>query len=116
MIVRIAMWMSTLACVVIVLSFGMWAADEGRNGSSTQVAKINDAFATPAPSAQSEAEREKAHGAMREHIDDVDDVLLSPFAGVVSSDNDWAKRLVPAVIGLLLYGVLFRLLIAYVPK
>jgi hypothetical protein len=116
MIVRIAAWMSTFACAVIILSFGMWAADEGKGGSSTQVAKINDAFSTPAPSPQSEAEREKAHSAMREHIDDVDDVLLSPFAGVVTSDNDWAKRMVPAVIGLLLYGVLFRLLVAYIPK
>jgi hypothetical protein len=116
MIVRIAVWMSTLACLVIILSFGMWAADEGRNGSSTQVAKINDAFATPAPSPQSEAQRQKQHSALREHIDDVDDVVLSPFAGIATTDNDWAKRLIPAVIGLLLYGVAFRLVLAYLPK
>jgi hypothetical protein len=116
MIVRIAVWISTLACLVIILSFGMWAADEGRNGSNTQVAKIDDAVASPAPSAQSEAQREKEHGALREHIDDIDDVLLNPFAGIVSSDNDWAKRMVPAILGLLLYGVAFRLLLAYLPK
>ena len=65
MILRIAIWMSTLACVVIILSFGMWASDEGRTGSTTQVAKINDAFANPAPSASTEAEREKQKGPHR---------------------------------------------------
>jgi len=116
MIVRLGVWISTLACLVIILSFGMWAADEGRSGSKTQVAKINDAFATPAPSAQGEAERQKQHGQAREFIDDVDDDLLSPFAGVASTDNDWAKRLIPALLGLLLYGVAFRLALAYLPK
>ena len=116
MILRSAIWISTLACVVIILSFGMWAADEGRSGSTTQVAKINDAFANAAPSASTEAEREKAHSSFREHIDDVDDVLLSPFASIATTDNDWAKRLIPAVLALLLYGVAFRLVLAYLPK
>jgi hypothetical protein len=116
MIVRLGIWISTLACVVIILSFGMWAADEGRSGSNTQVAKIDDSFATPAPSTQGETAREKQHGQAREFIDDVDDDLLSPFAGIIDSDNDWAMRLVPALLGLLLYGVAFRVALAYLPK
>ena len=38
-------------------------------------------------------------------VDDIDDVLLSPFTGISNSDNIWIRRAVPALIGLLLYGV-----------
>ena len=38
-------------------------------------------------------------------MDDVDDVLLSPFTGIVDSTNIWVRRLVPLALALLIYGI-----------
>jgi hypothetical protein len=107
--------LSTLACLVIIVSFALWAADEGREGSQAQVARIAET-AAPAPTPTGEKQREAAHGDVREAIDDVDDVLLQPFAGIVDSNDKWAQRIVPVLLGLLAYGLVLRLLINYLPK
>jgi hypothetical protein len=42
---------------------------------------------------------------VRETIDDADDVLVAPFAGLVdSSSSSWVRRGVPTLIALVLYG------------
>jgi hypothetical protein len=49
--------------------------------------------------------REKVHSKPREFVDDVNDVLLSPFAGLTdSSGSKWVRRSIPALIALLVYG------------
>ena len=124
MIARFVTWVSTLAAVVLVVSFGLFAIDQARNGSEQQVAKlasgleptnadtnVNQADPTP----RTEREREKKHGDVREAIDDVNDVLLSPFAGVVDSNSIWTQRGVPTLIAFLLFGVALRILAAYLP-
>jgi hypothetical protein len=125
MIARLVLWVSTLASIVVAVSFGMFAIDQANNGSKQQVAKLSGEL-TPAgnastnvnqanPSPSTERQREKRHGKVREAVDDVDDVLLSPFTGVVSSNDIWVQRGVPALIALLLFGVGLRLLAAYLP-
>jgi hypothetical protein len=114
-VVAVGRWASTIACLVIAVSFAMFAADEGREGSQEQIARVDEG-AAPTLAASGETKREQAHGATRERIDDVDDALLKPFAGVVGSENKWAMRLVPALLGLLAYGLIFRLLLNYLPK
>jgi hypothetical protein len=107
-------WASTIACAILVVSFGLFAIDEAKGGSKRQedkLAGIND----PSPSAETERQREKAHGDVREAIDDADDVLIEPFSGVVTSGSVWAKRGVATLIALLVYGVLLRILIGYLP-
>ena len=42
---------------------------------------------------------------MREAIDDVNDVLLAPFASLIDSDNAWVNHGVPSLLALLVYGV-----------
>jgi hypothetical protein len=115
---------STIAAIVLVASFAMFAVDQARNGSKQQIAKlgaglepgnastnVNQADPTP----RTERQREKMHGQVRETIDDVDDVLIKPFSGVVHSSSIWAQRTVPALIAFLLFGVGLRLAAAYLP-
>jgi hypothetical protein len=123
-IARIAVWASTIAALVLVASFGMFAVDQANNGSKQQVAKLGSEIevgATAAnvnqadPSPKTEREREKKHGDVREAIDDVDDVLVSPFTGVVDSSSIWTQRGVPTLIAFLLFAVGLRILAAYLP-
>jgi hypothetical protein len=105
---------STIACVILVVSFGLFAIDEAKGGSKRQsdkLAGIDD----PAPSRKSEQQREKAHGKVREAIDDADDVLIEPFSGIVTSGSLWAKRGVATLLALLVYGLVARILIGYLP-
>ena len=51
-------------------------------------------------------ERASEHSQVRRTIDDVNEEITSPFAGLVSEDdNIWAQRGVPAVLALLCFGV-----------
>jgi hypothetical protein len=125
MIARVVTWVSTIATVVLLVSFGLFAIDQSRDASEQQVAKLgskqasaDDASANvnqADPSPRAEREREKKHGDVREAIDDVNDVLVSPFAGIVDSNSIWVQRGVPTLIALLLFGVALRILAAYLP-
>ena len=124
MISRVAVWASTIAALVLVASFGMFAIDQANNGSKQQVAKLGSEIEPGAvqtnvnqadPSPKTEREREKQHGQVREAIDDVDDVLVSPFAGVVHSNSIWTQRGIPTLIAFLLFGVGLRILAGYLP-
>lgn len=102
-----------LAAIVIsgfvLFGFTFFAIDELDRGSKTQQQILADQLSrgesiaiTPTPA--DEAEREAAHGSFRETIDDVNDVLLAPFADLISSKDVWVARGVPTVLALLLYG------------
>jgi hypothetical protein len=123
-IARLVTWASTIAALVLLISFGLFAADQARDGSKQQVAKLNSNVEPTAvqgnvnqadPSSRTERAREQKHGDAREAIDDVNDVLVSPFASVVDSDSIWVQRGVPSLIALLLFGVGLRILAAYLP-
>ena len=86
-----------------------FASDEAERGSAAQVESID-------PSAAAERKREGRSGPVREVIDDANDVLLAPFDGVTESRNAWVRHLIPAALGLLLYGLGLMLLANYLPK
>jgi hypothetical protein len=125
MIARLVSWVSLIASLVILASFGLFAVDQARNGSKQQVAKLGGELepATNAatnvnqadPPPKTERARERVHGTVRETIDDVDDVLVAPFAGVASSNDIWVQRGVPSLIALLVFGLGLRLLASYLP-
>ncbi|MBX5468382.1 MAG: hypothetical protein IRZ21_00610 [Thermoleophilaceae bacterium] len=100
---------STLASAIVIVSFAAFASDQAAAVSKRQVRAID----APAPSAAAEREREQEHGRVREAIDDANDVLVTPFTGLTGSSNVWVSRSVPAVAALLAYGVLARVLLAY---
>jgi hypothetical protein len=101
------------AALLVGLSFVLFAVDQMSEGSRNQVesvrgsgiravseAKINE----PSPPPAIERAREAQHSSIREYIDDADDILVGPFTGLIESDQVWVQRLVPAALGLLLYG------------
>jgi hypothetical protein len=121
---RLLTWVSTIAALVVIASFAMFAVDQAQNGSKQQVSKLAGEIepGKPAanvnqtdPSPKTERQREKMHGQVREAIDDADDVLVKPFAGAATSSSTWAQRGIPALLAFLVFGVGLRLLAAYVP-
>jgi hypothetical protein len=125
MIARLVTWVATIAALVLVVSFGLFAIDQARNGSKQQVSKLGKEIGTSNdastnvnqadPSPKTEREREKQHGDVREAIDDGNDILTSPFANVVDSNSIWVQRGIPSLIALLLFGVGLRILATYLP-
>ncbi len=103
------------ASVVIGLSLVLFAIDQSTEGRDTQVRTVKDdgsapvrsraALDAPNPGPAVERVRETENSSARELIDDGNDILATPFTGVAVSDNIWAKRAVPAVLGLLLFGL-----------
>ena len=106
--------------VIVVLGFAMFAIDETDKGSKTQQAKLERELGTTsvpvAPNERQEARREADHGAVREAIDDANDVLLKPFAELIDSDSAWVNHGIPALLALLIYGFGLGMLANMLPK
>ena len=109
---------STVACGIVLVAFAAWASDETKAASTAQAAQTGGpAAATPAgaTTAPLAVAPEPEHGGVRGVIESANDELVAPFDGVVASSNTWVQHGVPALLALLAYGVLARLLIAYLP-
>ena len=89
-----------MSCAIVALSFVLFAAEQASDASQGQVSAVVD------PGGATERQRESHHTKARETIDDVNDVILRPFAAPLSTDNVWVKRGVPTLLGLLAYGLL----------
>ena len=50
-------------------------------------------------------ERTTDHSDVRNKIDDANDAIVSPFEGLVTSDNIWVERTIPSLLALLCFGV-----------
>jgi hypothetical protein len=108
---------------LVLLGFAYFATDEMSRGSQNQQNALSAELAAQpdpapvAPSPDEEAAREQANGTVREAIDDANDLLIGPFAGLVEgSDNRWVRHAVPALLGLLLYGFCLGMLANMLPK
>jgi hypothetical protein len=95
--------LAVAAAFVVAISFVFFAVDELGGASREQQHRTIDADVTPGELA--EDNRESRHAQPRESIDDVNDFLLAPFQDVVTSDDAWAMRIVPTLLGLILYGI-----------
>jgi hypothetical protein len=103
--IRLAAFLTT-ACVA--LGFVLFAIDESRAASRSSQDAIagRSASRTTDPSPRQERARERAHSDAREVVDDVNDVLLAPFAfAEPDTDDRWARRGVPTLVALLAYGL-----------
>lgn len=105
---------STLACGIVLIAFAAWATDETKSASDQQAAQVPSASqglgAPPAAAAEPE------HDGLRGAIETANDKLVAPFEGVTNSTNEWVQRGMPALLALLAYGLLARMLIAYLPQ
>jgi hypothetical protein len=91
--------------LIVAAGFVMFAFDDFGRASNLEQGRIAH-YDTVDPTPAGEREREKRHSKARELVDDANDVLLKPFAGIVSDTNRsrWVERGVPTLLGLLVYG------------
>jgi hypothetical protein len=104
---RLLRTVALCASAIVLLSWALFALDETRAASKQTAAEVagRSASATADPSPQQERAREAAHTRVREAIDDADDLLVAPFAGAAgSTTSHWARRTVPTLLALLVYG------------
>jgi hypothetical protein len=104
---------SVVASAIVILSFALFAIDETRSASERSAAETAGLEATrnADPSPDEERARERAHSDVRELIDDADDILLSPFAWAApDTTNKWARRGVPALVAVFVYGFVLSFL------
>jgi hypothetical protein len=98
---------AVVASAIVLVSFGLFALDETRDAATQSAAAVAglDATRSADPSPTEERARERAHGRVREAIDDADDVLVAPFATVTdSSSSAWVRRGVPTLLAVVIYG------------
>ena len=121
-ILRVA---STIACGIVIAAFGMWATDAGRSDSGQQVARLSQSdgpngasSGAPAtnPASPATPAADPEHGGVRGVVEDANDALLSPFDHVAQDAGQWPAHMLPALLALLTYGLLARILIAYLPR
>jgi hypothetical protein len=121
-LVRLA---AVAASAFAAVSFVLFAAVELRDSSEGQIQKLNGAPASerlqtdvqrPNPEPAVERVRESNHSSLREGIDDVNDVLVSPFTGYSDFESVWGERFFVLILGLLLYGGGGLLLANFFPK
>jgi hypothetical protein len=96
---------STVACIVIALSFGLFVIDKAKGGEQTQIGKLNGTT----------QQRHDRRSTFRRDVDDVSNALTSPFKEVVHSSSAWTKHVVIFLLGFLLWGVLLRFVAGYLP-
>ena len=113
MIAAVLRWASIFACAFVTLSFLFFAVDQTSNASNNSVRQITNQSSVkaqnitklPNPPPAIEKLREQENDKFHEYVDDVDDVLLSPFTGISNSSSIWVRRLIPLGLALLIYGV-----------
>jgi hypothetical protein len=93
---------------VVLLGFGLFVVQEATGASEQSSAEIagGTRVVAPSPTAREERIRERRNSAAREVVDDVNDVLLAPFAWAAPEGSGaWAQHGLPTVLALLAYGL-----------
>lgn len=104
MLERPLRYLAIALSLIIAISFTLFALEDIGRASTKSEQRITG-YAATHPSPAGERERERRHEQPREMIDDVNDVLLSPFAAITANESSrWARRGVPALLGLFAYG------------
>ena len=99
--------------LVVVAGFTLFALDDFGRASSQSRDRIAG-FEAADPGAAAERTREGRSGRAREVIDDANDILLKPFAGIVDEARSrWVQRGVPALLALLAYGFVLSYVARY---
>lgn len=106
-------WLAIFASAFVALSFLYFAVNQTSTASKNQSNAISggadvkpeSATKVPNPAPRIEAIRQRENDKFHEFVDDVDDVLVSPFTGIVDSSSIWVLRLVPLGLALLIYGI-----------
>jgi hypothetical protein len=89
--------LSRILCLIVIVSFVIFAVDQTGSASAHQQEALNGPPAT--------ASRPAQKGAVHKAIDEAANELTSPFSGITAGiDSQWAVRGVGTVLALLVYG------------
>ena len=111
MLERVLRHLAIALSLIVAAGFVLFAIDDFDRASDASRSRVTNEPSAADPTPAGERERERRHGDLREQIDDVNDVLLRPFAAVSENDDSrWVRRGVPALLALLVYGVLLGFL------
>jgi len=92
---------SFVCCLLVVISFGLFAVDQMAGASTHQQTELAaGSNVTLPPVAQT-----KPHAQPRRFIDGAAKTLYAPFASIVRSNNAWVTKGVPTLFALLVYGL-----------
>ena len=106
MLERLLRSLAIALSLVVAAGFVLFALDDIDRASSASRQRIIGESQSADPTPAGERERERRNGGVREAVDDANDVLLRPFAPISEDDDSrWVRRGVPALLGLLVYGV-----------
>jgi hypothetical protein len=97
-LVRLIRFVSIAVCVIVAVSFGIFAIDQTNTASHHQRETLAE---TSTPSTAGTGHENSLHRA----IDDAAAKLTSPFSSLVSANSgEWASRGVKLLLTLLVYG------------
>lgn len=114
MLERSLRFLAIALSLIVAAGFVLFAVDDFDRASNSSRSRITGDPSATDPTPAGERERERRNGTVREAIDDANDVLLKPFAGVTEdADSRWVRRGVPALLGLLVYGLLLGFVSRY---
>lgn len=94
---------AVLTSLVVLAGFALFAIDQFGVASQDSQAGIEGSSA-PARTMGAEPGQRPTVG-LRHALDSADDVLLTPFEGLVDGRGEWAARGIPTVLALLIYGL-----------
>ena len=82
MVERFLRYLAIALSLFVAVGFMLFALEDIGRASTSAENRVQDRYTATAPTPAGERERERRHSGVREAIDDVNDVLLAPFAGV----------------------------------
>ncbi len=95
---------SRIACVIVIVSFAIFALEQTSEASSNQQNEVTGTSTGSAPPQRTKHISPK--GTVHRVIDEAANALTSPFSGITAgSTSQWAIRGVGLVMTLLVYGI-----------
>jgi hypothetical protein len=104
-VVRLLGLGSIVACVIVIVSFGLFAINQTSGASTRQQQALASPNTTEATGSASQTTSKSHEGPVRKTIDEASEWLTSPFDGITSgSHSEWGVRGVGLLLALLVYG------------
>jgi predicted PurR-regulated permease PerM len=97
---------SVVLCLIVVVSFVLFAVDQTSSASAHQQAVVNAAApGAPALAAQQPAKSNHDKSSLRSTIDEASETITSPFSfATEATSSEWLSRGIALVLTLLVYG------------
>ncbi|HEY2719680.1 MAG TPA: hypothetical protein VGI52_08620 [Solirubrobacteraceae bacterium] len=115
MLARCLRLVSVVLCLIVGVSFALFAINQTSNASAHQQRELSGEIAPPqegetaieaaAAAKKTNADGQASKGSPRRVIDEVAEAVTSPFSGLIdNSSSEWLKRGVLLALALAIYG------------